>query len=37
MEGISPPLINEVFVPLQCNYELRGDKFLERRRVKSLR
>ena len=37
MQGISPPLLNEVFVPRQCNYELRGNNFLERRRVKSVR
>ena len=36
MQGISPPLLNEVFVPLQCNYKLRGNNFLQRRRVKSL-
>ena len=34
MLGISPPLLNEVFVPRQCSYELRGNNFLERRRVK---
>ena len=34
MQGISPPLSNEVFVPCQCNYDLRGNNFLERRRVK---
>ena len=34
MQGISPPLLNEVFVPRQCNYELRGNNFLEKRRVK---
>ena len=37
MQGISPPLSNEVFVQRQCNYELRGNNFLERRRVKSAR
>ena len=37
MQGISPPLLNEVFVPRQCNYELRGNNFLERRKVKSVR
>ena len=37
MQGISAPLLNEVFVPLQCNYEPRGNNFLERRRVKSMR
>ena len=36
MQEISPPLLNEVFVPRQCNYELRGNNFLERRRVKSV-
>ena len=36
IQGISPPLLNEVFVPRQCNYELRGNNFLERRRVKSV-
>ena len=37
MQEISPPFLNEVFVPRQCNYELRGNNFLERRRVKSVR
>ena len=37
MQGISPPLLNEVFVLRQCNYELRGNNFLERRKVKSMR
>ena len=37
MQRISPPFLNEVFVPRQCNYELRGNNFLERRRVKSVR
>ena len=37
MQGISPPLSNEVFVPHQCNYELPGNNFLERRRVESVR
>ena len=36
MHGISPPLLNEVLVPRQCSYELRGNNFLERR-VKSVR
>ena len=36
MQGISPPFLNEVFVPRQCNYEVRGNNFLERR-VKSVR
>ena len=33
----SPPLLNKVFMPRQCSYELRGNNFLERRRVKSVR
>ena len=37
MQGISPPLLNEMLVPRQCSYELRGNNFLERRRVKSVR
>ena len=37
MQRISPPLLNEVFVPRQCNYELRGNNFFETRRVKSVR
>ena len=37
MQGISPPLLNKVFAPRQCNYDLRGNNFLERRRVKSVR
>ena len=37
LRGVSPPLLNEVFVPRPCNYELRGNNFLERRRVKSVR
>ena len=37
MQEIFPPLLNEVFVPLQSNYELRGNSFLERRRVESVR
>ena len=36
-QGISPPLLNEVFVPHQCNYDLRESKFLEGRKVKSAR
>ena len=35
MQGISPVLLNEVFVSCQCNYELRENNFLERR-VKSV-
>ena len=37
MRGISSPLLNEVFVPRQCNYELCGNNFLERKRDKSVR
>ena len=37
IQGISPPLLNKVFVPRQCNYELRGNNCLDRRRVKLVR
>ena len=37
MQEISPTLLNEVFVQRQCNYDFRGNNFLERRRVKSVR
>ena len=37
IQGISPPLLNEVFVQRECNYDLRRNNFLERRRVKSMR
>ena len=37
MQRISPALLNEVFVPHESNYELRGKNLLERRRVKSVR
>ena len=37
MQGISPPLLNEVLVQCHYNYELRGNNLLERRRVKSVR
>ena len=37
IQGISPPLLNEMFVPRQCNYNFRGNNFLERRRVKSVK
>ena len=37
MQGIFPALLNEVCVSRQCNYELRGNNVLERRRVKSVR
>ena len=37
MQGISPPILNELFLLRQCNYELHGNNFLERRRVKSVR
>ena len=35
--GLSPPLLNEVFVEQNCNYNLRGNNFLNRRRVNSVR
>ena len=37
LHGISPPLLNEVFVERNCNYNLRGNNFLKRRRVNSVR
>ena len=37
IQGISPPLLNKVFAPRQCNYELRGNNCLDRRRVKLVR
>ena len=37
IQGVSPPPLNEVIVPRQCNYDLHGNDFLERRRVKSVR
>ena len=37
IQGISPPLLNKVFVPRQYNYDLSGNNILERRRVKSVR
>ena len=37
MQEISPPLLNEVFVPRQSKYELRRNNFLVRRRVKPVR
>ena len=27
IQGISPPSLNEAFVPRQCNYDLRGNNF----------
>ena len=35
--GISPPLLNKVFVERGCNYNLRRNSFLNRRRVNSAR
>ena len=37
MQKISLPLLNEVFLPRQYNYEFHENNFLERRRVKSVR
>ena len=37
IQGIYLLLLNEVFVPCQCNYDLRRNNFLERKRVKSAR
>ena len=36
LHGLSPPLLNEVFVERNCNYNLRGNNFLNRRRVNSV-
>ena len=33
IQRISPPLLNEMFVPSQCSYDLRENNFLGRRRV----
>ena len=30
IQGISPSLLNEVFMTRQCNYDLRENKFFER-------
>ena len=37
LHGLSPPLLNDVFVEKNCNYNLRGNNFLKRRRVNSVR
>ena len=37
LHGLSPPLLNEVFVERNCNYNLRENNFLKRRRVNSVR
>ena len=37
LRGLSPPLLNEVFVERNCNYNLRENNFLKRRRVNSVR
>ena len=37
LHGLSPPLLNEVFMKRNCNYNLRGNNFLNRRRVNSVR
>ena len=34
---LSPPLLNEFFVERNCNYNLRGNSFLIRRKVNSVR
>ena len=36
IKGICPSLLNEVFGPRQSTYDLRGNGFLERIRVKSV-
>ena len=37
IQGLPPSLLSEVFLPCQCSYYLPGNKFLERRRDKSVR
>ena len=37
LQGLSPPLMNEIFVERNNNYSLRGNNVLTRRRVNSVR
>ena len=37
LHGLSPLLLNEVFVERNCNYNIRWNNFLNRRRVNSVR
>ena len=37
LQGLSPPLMNEIFVERNNNYSLRGNNILTRRRVNSVR
>ena len=37
LDGLSPPLLNDVFVERNCSHNLRGNNFLKRRRVNSVR
>ena len=37
LHDVSPPLLNEVFGKRNCNYNSRGNNFLNRRRVNSVR
>ena len=37
LHGLSPPLLNDIFVERNCNYNLRGNNFLNSRRVNLLR
>ena len=37
LHGHSPPILNEIFTPSQCKYDLRRNDKLERRRVNSVR
>ena len=37
LHGLSQPLINYVFMERNCNYDLQGNNFLNRRRVNSVR
>ena len=37
LQGLSPPLVNQIFVKRNNNYSLRGNNLLTRRRVNSVR
>ena len=37
LHRLSPPLLNDVFVERNCNYNLQGNNFLKRRRLNSVR
>ena len=37
LHGLSPTLLHKVFMGQDCNYDLQGNNFLNRRRVNSVR